>query len=287
MDIKKYQEAGKIAKEAREYGANLIKEGVSYYEVANKVEKYILDAGAKPAFPVNISVNNIAAHYTPVKNDGKYFRKGDVVKLDLGTHIGGYIADTALTVEVAQSNWDSLIEASREALKAAIKHLRPGVKVSEIGRVIEEEISIRGYRPIRNLTGHSLERYSLHHGLNIPNYDDGSAAMLTPGMAFAIEPFATNGKGRVREGYGGNIYIFRHYDSLKSPYAEMFARFKTLPFAARWCEDMQDFENILKKGVKRGILYQYPILQERKKYVVSQTEHTVVMTADGIIVTTE
>ena len=286
MDIKKYREAGKIGKEAREYGKELIKEGASYYDVAQKVEKYIIDAGAKPAFPVNLSTNNIAAHYSPVKGDDRYFRRGDLVKLDLGAHIDGYISDTAVTVEVGTNRWGELIEASAEALKNAIKSIRPGIKVSEIGRVVEETIRFYGFKPIHNLTGHELGVYDLHHGLSIPNYDDGSTYTLNPGMAFAIEPFATNGRGYVKNGVGGNIYIFRKSSGLKGIYAQMFEEFKTLPFAARWCEKYENYQSVLKKGSWLGILYHFPILQEKKKAMVAQTEHTILLTSDGVIVTT-
>ncbi len=286
MNLKKYLEAGKIGKEAREFGKELIKEGVSYYEVAEKVEKYIRDAGAEPAFPVNLSPNNFAAHYSPIKGDGMYFRRGDLVKLDLGAHIDGYISDTAVTVEVGTNKWESLINASAEALNNAIKTIRPGVTVSEIGRVVEETLNFYGYNPIRNLTGHGLDVYDLHSGLVIPNYDDGSKTRIFPGMAFAIEPFATNGKGYVREGKGGNIYIFRKTSGLKGIYADMFKRFRTLPFAARWCTIFENYESALKKGTWLGILYHFPILHERKKFMVAQTEHTMVFTEDGVIVTT-
>ncbi len=286
MHIKKYLEAGKIGKEAREFGKELIKEGTSYYEVAQKVEKYIIDAGAKPAFPVNLSVNFIAAHYSPVKGDGKYFKKGYLVKLDLGAHIDGHISDTAVTVEVGTNKWESLIEASAEALNNAIKSIRPGISVSEIGRTINETISFYGFKPIKNLTGHGLGIYDLHHGLSIPNYDDGNPATLNPGMAFAIEPFATNGRGYVRNGPGGNIYIFQKTSKLKEPYSIMFEEFRTLPFAARWCEKYENYESVLKKGSFLGILYHFPILQEKKKAMVAQTEHTILLTSDEVIVTT-
>lgn len=287
MEIKKYLDAGKIGKEAREMGAELIKEGASYYDVANRVEKYIIDSGAFPAFPVNLSTNHIAAHYSPLKGDNLYFKRGDVVKLDLGAHIDGYISDTAVTVEVGSNHWEELIEASRSALKAAIKTLRPGVEIREVSRAIEEEIKIRGFNPIYNLTGHGLARYDLHHGISIPNYDDGTHTRLLPGMAFAIEPFATNGKGHVKNGKGGNIYILLKTQNLDGFYRELFEKFKTLPFAARWCSHEENYLELLSSGVKYGILYHFPVLHERKKYMVAQTEHTFLMTNEGVIVTTE
>ena len=286
MDLKKYIEAGKIGKEAREYGAELIKENVSYYEVAEKVEKYIIESGAFPAFPVNLSRNNIAAHYTPLKGDNMYFRHGDVIKLDLGAHIDGYISDTAVTVEVGSNRWENLIESTREALNNAIKTLRPCITVSEIGRVIEDTIKSYGYNPVYNLTGHGLAKYDLHHRISIPNYDDRDATKIEPPMAFAIEPFATDGKGYVKNGKGGNIYMFIRTENLEGFYLDIFKKFRTLPFAARWCSDNPYYISSLEKGVKIGILHHFPILKEKKKFMVAQTEHTIVMTGDELIVTT-
>ncbi len=285
--MKKYIEAGKIGKEAREYGASIIKEGVAYYDVAEKIEKYIRDAGAQPSFPVNLSPNNMAAHYSPLKGDNMYFKLGDLIKLDLGAHVDGYISDTAVTVEVGTNRWEDLINASQDALKSATQHLRPGVKIREISAAIEEEITIHGFKPIYNLTGHGLARYDLHHEISIPNYDDGTIGELRPGMAFAIEPFATNGKGYVRNGKGGHIYILTRYTNLEGFYKELFKRFQTLPFAARWCTFNSEYLNFLENGIKHGILHHFPVLHERKKAMVAQTEHTFVMNDDGVVITTK
>ena len=94
----KYRQAGKIAADARDYGIKSIKPGVKLLEIANNVEQRIKDNGADISFPVNISINELAAHYSPRHDDTLVFNKGDVVKLDVGSHVDGYIADTAVTV---------------------------------------------------------------------------------------------------------------------------------------------------------------------------------------------
>ena len=107
----KYKLAGNIAAQARNFGVDLIKPGVSFLDVANSVESKILKSGAGLAFPVNISINEIAAHFSPRHDETLVFKKGDVVKLDVGAHIDGFIADTAVTVEVETHNYDDLIKS--------------------------------------------------------------------------------------------------------------------------------------------------------------------------------
>lgn len=292
----KYKLAGKIAAEARTYGIGLIKPGLSLLEVANKVESKILEKGAGLAFPVNISLNEIAAHYSPRHNDSIVFKKGDVVKLDVGTHIDGYIADTAITIEVSTSKYEKLIESASDGLDTAINIMKPGADMSKIGKAVQEKIASYGYCPIDNLTGHSLEQYVLHAGVNVPSVPD-ILNKYKPKIddVFAIEPFTTNGAGHVVQGPGSNIYLcnktFRSKlirdNKAKMIYSKMAKEFKTLPFAERWANKI--FENndtILRKLTFLGLLKHYPQLLETKKGIVAQKEHTVIITQEGCEVTT-
>lgn len=293
----KYRLAGKIAAQARDHGAKLVKERVSYLGVATKIESMILENGGGLAFPVNISVNEIAAHFTPRHDDKSLlFKKGDVVKLDVGTHVDGYIADTALTVEVGAKRYTSMIKASRHALENAIDLMKADADLSDVGRTIEETIVSYGYRAIDNLTGHSLDRYNLHSGLSIPSVSN-RLNLVRPksGDVLAIEPFTTNGAGHVISGKGSNIY--RYVRSVKSRLirdskARSLAlninkNFGTLPFAERWCIDvLSNTEVSLKRLLFAGCIKQYPQLIDAKNGVVTQTEHTVIINEDGCEVTT-
>ena len=293
---KKYRKAGCIAAEARDYGASLIKSDVSFLEIANKVEARILDLGAGLAFPVNISINEVAAHYSPRHDDTRVFKKGDVVKLDVGAHIDGYIADTAVTVEVETNEYSDLIKASSDALDTAIGLIKPDLDLSEIGRAIQETITSYGYKPVDNLTGHSLNQYVLHAGINVPNvYELSGKNTARLGDVFAIEPFASTGAGHVVRGEGSNIYIcnrsFRSKLIRNNQYRLLYNRllneFKTLPFAQRWSQRF--FENndiILSKLSFLGLIKHYPQLVDAKKGIISQKEHTVIITEDGCEVTT-
>ncbi len=292
----KYRLAGKIASEARDFGVGLIKKDVSLLEVAKKIEKRIIDNGAGLSFPVNISINEIAAHYSPRHDDELTFKKGDVVKLDVGTHIDGYIADTAVTVEVETNNYSEMIKASSEGLKTAINHMKSGIHMNEIGKAVEETIASYGFKPIDNLTGHSLNRYILHAGMTVPSIPDLlNKGKPKDGDVLAIEPFATDGAGHIIAGSGSNIYLCKenfNFRLIRDKRAKMIflkfkAQFKTLPFAERWADNLFNYNDIiLKKLSFLGLIKHYPQLIESKKGIVTQKEHTVIVKEDGCEVTT-
>ncbi len=292
----KYLLAGKISREARDYGLTLIKPDVTFLEVAEKVESKIKDRGADLSFPVNISVNNLAAHYSPTHDDKHVFKKGDLVKLDCGTHVDGYIADTAVTIEVETDKYSDLIDASKKGLETAIKNVKSNVKLSKVGKNVQETINSYGYKSIDNLTGHSLKKYILHSGISVPSVNDiTNIGKLKIDDVIAIEPFATNGKGHVITGKGSNIYLCQN--SMKSRlirdkrsklmFQRFKKRFKTLPFAERWVEKyFKNSRNILRRLQMYGYITHYPQLIEQDKGMVSQKEHTVIVTKDGCEVTT-
>lgn len=285
-----YKRAGRIAADARDYGASLIKPGIKLLDVATMVEKKIITNGAGLAFPVNIALNDLAAHYSPRHDDPLIFQRGDVVKLDVGAHISGYIADTAITVEVETYRYEKMIKASEEALKRVIDSLTAHLPLSEAGRIIENTITSYGYKPIRNLMGHGLGKYELHSGVSIPNVGAlGNKSTLHVDDVVAIEPFATNGAGHVISGEGSNIYLCK--DSMKARFIrdmktktlfnKIKTHFGTLPFAQRWYNDLfPKDEIVIKKLSILGIMKQYPQLVEAKGGIVTQKEHTVIVRED-------
>jgi len=294
--LNKYRKAGTIASNARDYGVKLIKSGVDFLEVAKKVESRIVEKGGDLAFPVNISINEVAAHYSPKHNDKNTFNKGDVVKLDVGAHVDGYIADTAITVEVESKNYNDMIKASSNALDVAIETIKPGIDLALVGKSIEDTIKSKGFNSINNLTGHSLEKFSLHSGISVPNVGDMFCKVRPKvGDVFAIEPFATDGAGHVISGDGSNIFLcqgsikakFIRDNKLKLLYNKFHSKFNSLPFAQRWAENIfSNSEIALRKLTFYGLLRHYPQLIEAKKGIVTQKEHTVIITEDGCEVTT-
>lgn len=277
------RKAGAISSEARDIGSELINEGITYLEVAEEVEDFIRRKGAEPAFPVNLGVNEVAAHFTPSSVESKVFRTGDVVKLDVGAHVDGYIGDTAITVEVGTRNYTKLIESSRRALNIAVEMMGEGVTVATIGGAIERSIRDDGYLPVVNLTGHGMDRYSLHAGLTVPNIDDGNLSRIKEGMVIAIEPFATNGGGQVKNGKPGNIFRVLRERPLKDKKALEFfdqirTKFNKLPFCERWCTSIDGkATSHLKTLLRHGLISSYPILYEFKNGMVTQAEHTILV----------
>jgi methionyl aminopeptidase len=289
--------AGKVAAKAREYGINLLKPGAKFLEIAEKVESKIIEEGAELAFPVNISINEIAAHFSPRHDENTLsLKKGDIVKLDLGAHYKGYIADTAITVEIDSNKHDDMIKASEEALGNVIKLIKPQIRLFEIGQCVEDTIKSYGFKPIGNLTGHSMQRYVLHAGMTIPNVGERIYKnKLKIDDVLAIEPFATNGAGQVLTGEGSNIYLCKNSfnprlirdNRSKIMYNKIKNKFKTLPFAQRWFE--KQFSNsdiILRKLSFLGLIKHYPQLIDAEGGIVTQKEHTVIITVDGCKVIT-
>ena len=291
MDIdklEKWKEAGKLAHDALHFGKKLIEEGKSMLEITEKIENYVYDNGGRLAFPTNLAINNVGAHWTPSTKTTEKFQKGDLVKLDVGVHIDGYIGDNALTVEVGTEKYGKLIDTSREALNAAIEVAGPGINVGMIGYAVQTTIENRGYKPIANLTGHGIKRYNLHSGISVPNVKENGGAVLKPGDIIAIEPFVTDGAGRVGGKRNSNIYHVRQVRNIRDEKAaemidEIQHRYKGLPFAERWLHDIQTSgaANSLTKLMRAGIVSYYPVLDELGKGMVAQSEHTVLITNSG------
>ncbi|HDS64012.1 MAG TPA: type II methionyl aminopeptidase [Methanofollis liminatans] len=286
-EIEQYLEAGRIAARTLHAGAAMVKPGRSVLEVVDGIEAMILEAGAEIAFPLNLSFNEDAAHDTASAGDERTFSAGDLIKLDLGVAIDGRIADTALSVDLG--GHDALVAASAAALDRAIALVRPGVAAGELGAAIQAEIEGRGFLPVANLTGHGLAPYQIHTAPTIPNVGIAGGAVLEEGMAIAIEPFATTGSGRVSDRARTEIYQQIAIKPVRLPSAKRILgeirERRGMPFSRRWLPQ-EKVEIALSTLVKSGVLYGYPVLHDVAGSFVSQAEHTLIVTADGCIVTT-
>jgi len=290
-EIAKLVKAGKIAKETVEFASSFILPGMPLLEIAEKIENKIIELGGKPAFPVNLSMNELAAHSTPSLNDT--FLAGGLLKVDIGIHLDGYVADTAISLDLENSPENkALISSAELALQKAIEKLSHGIKIREIGAEIEKTISSSGFSPIANLSGHSIERWTLHAGITIPNFDNSQDKQLIPGV-YAIEPFSTTGTGSVKDGKSSGIYSLKQEGNVRDSLAREILAFireeyKTLPFCSRWiCKKFGSRALLSLQRLKEsGILHNYPQLIEAKKGKVAQAEHTIIFQKDKIIVTT-
>jgi len=296
LQLEDYIKAGKIAAEVREMarGKNWI--GKTVYEICEEIEGEIVKRGAKCAFPVNTSINEIAAHYTAEPNDPITITETDLVKIDLGAQINGYIADTAVTV-CYDAQYDGLVQAAEDALNNAMSMIKVGVKASDIGRTIETTIKQMGYKPIANLSGHSLEQYTIHAGKSIPNIWSIGGFSLSENTAYACEPFVTTEKGGgfVRNGKIKNIFALNSRKKTKDEKADklldfIWDKFNMLPFALRWITkewDEKEARESLEYLIKKKAVQAYPVLIEINEQRVAQAEHTFIPNENGVTVTTQ
>ena len=283
----KCREAGEILAQVRDEAAERVEVGTGYLEISEWVEDRIRELGGEPGFPVNVSVDEEAAHGAAAPDDDREIGE-EMVKLDIGVHIDGWLADTAVTVDFTGT--DDLVDASAAALDVALDLVEPGVETGEIGAAIEEQIDGYGYNPVVNLTGHGLGHYDQHTAPNIPNRAVSQSVELEAGDVVAIEPFATDGGGKVREGSQEEIFMLEREGSVRDRSArqaldQITEEFRTLPFARRWL-DVRRADMALRRLKRSDILHGYPVLKEEEGCLVSQKEHTVIVTEDGCEVTT-
>lgn len=288
---KRYKEnflrAGEIAAAVRDYGKGLIVPGARYGEIYDKINKKIVELGGRAAFPPQMSLNEVAAHYLPHPLEEVTF-SDELVKLDVGVSCDGAIGDCAVTVDLS-GRYGKLVEAAERALANVESSIRVGMKSSEIGKIIEQTITSLGFSPIRNLSGHGLGIYKVHKEPMIPNIDDGSKAVVKPGMTFAVEPFATDGEGSIHEVGRAMIFSFLQNRPLFTEEAKslssMIKGFHGLPFA---------LSDLLGKGLTleevefglQELLYSkavagYPPLVERGKGMVAQAENSFLIDEKG------
>ena len=299
--VQDYIKAGKALAAAKKLARDIVQPGASFLEVGNRIEQVILDQGCELSFPVNMSLNEIAAHYSPPIDDKSKIPEKGLLKIDAGSHFNGYIADSAITINIDEDpKLQKYVDAARNGLNAAVEIFKPGVKLYELGEVIANEIIYFGLRPITNLGGHELKRYNLHAGPFIPNFKDTRHdQVLKPGDAYACEPFSTSGAGKV--GNGKQAYIFRFVKKVRKnmPYeqqaymSKIEKNFDHLPFSPRWIENRDLFakkkiQRTLDYFLRRKVIDTYPVLIERSHEPVAQFEHTLVIDQEGkTIVTTK
>ena len=296
MDIDKILKAGQITKQVREYAKTIVKPKISLIELADKIEAKIFELGGKPAFPTTFGINEIAAHCTP-GIDSKEKAHG-LIKVDFGVHIDGWTADNAFSVDLEDSDSNKkLIKASESALTNAIELAKKKIEskeelnASDLGAVIQETIESQECNPIINLCGHNMGHYELHGGITIPNIDDNRKFVLHDGL-YAIEPFTTNGSGKVRDGKPSGIYELRNEKQPRSQTAREVLEFikkeyETLPFCSRWIVKSLGSKALfgLRELEALGVIHQFDQLVEVSNSPVAQAEHTILIENGKVTVT--
>lgn len=295
MDVESIRKAGRIAAECREFGKGLIKKGKVIREVCDKIEEKIMALGGQPAFPVQISLNEVAAHWCPDFDDDLLFDE-QLVKLDLGVAVNGWIGDNAVTVDLS-GKYGELVAAAEEARGKALDVVKEKGKtttLSDIGKIIETTITAKNFQPVRNLSGHGLGQDIIHQPPTIPNHDSGEDEQLGEGL-FAIEPFSSTGTGLIMESeQEANIFSLVSQKPIRSVMTRqvlqyIMQEYRTLPFTTRWL--VKEFglgktRLALRELKQKGAIHAYPPLVERAKGIVAQAEHTVLIT-DTVEITTK
>jgi len=293
--IQKHRQAGRIAAEVRELMKRTVSEGMPIIDICEKTEALVRQKGGKPAFPCNVSINELAAHYTSPPNDDKTVPPGSLVKIDIGVHVDGYIADTAVTV-CFNREYDNLVAAAEDALNTGVKTIRAGLFTSKFGSTIQRTIESHGLRPVANLTGHQVARYLLHAGRSLPNVSHISTNRVAANEVYAIEPFVTlrNAAGKVGSGKETCIFRFVKQRTLRNEYSKklcgfIIENFRTLPFAERWLLNAVPIDNhraAFSELLSSKTLMGYPVFVEVSGKPVAQAEHSVLVTKDGCEVLT-
>lgn len=311
--LKKYVKAGEILRTMQKTARKSIKPGQKLIDIAKEIENGIKKKGGEPAFPVNLSVNNNAAHYTPSADDETVLAGSDVLKVDIGVHVGGYIADAAFTLDFSGKHW-KMVEASEKALADAVKVVeerafgngakggevakkgkgaKNGLKLEEIGKAVQGAINACGFKPIQNLSGHGLGQWKAHASPSIPNIEKRDERVLEEGAVFAIEPFATDGRGFVKDAPQSEIFGIDEPRPVRRAEARkamefIMEKYHTLPFAERWLMDelgMSEFKRrvALRELLRTKCIKAFPILREEPGKIVTQAETSIAL-ADGKVV---
>src|SRR5436309_6174701 len=273
----------------------MVKPGVQALRICDELEQKMRDQGGRPAVPVNVGINEVAAHYTSPPGDTLTIPSSCLAKIDFGVQVDGYVTDTSVTVSF-EPRLEPLVQAADEALGNAIRTFKPGVKLSEIGRVVQSTIQKYGLRQISNLTGHKIERYTIHAGKSVPNVGGMNGTRIEEGEVYAIEPFTTLAKAAGAVVNGTSAYIYRFVkpkgatsEDSKKVLAFIQANFSTLPFASRWLEkgfSREVGKRALQDLIRNKCISAYPVLIEASNNPVAQSEHTVLVNHDSCIILT-
>ena len=288
-----YLEAGRIHEGVCEKIKPDVKVGASFLEIAEKIESYIQEAGASLAFPVNIQVNN-EVHYSPILKDSRVLTEEDIVKVDIGIHVNGYVADGAFTVAF-NSDYQDMVDFTKRILKETLTDLKPGMKVSEIGKRLDQHMEGSKYKIIKNLMGHQLHQWVLHGKKSVQVFEDtNNTYTMEPGDAFAIEIFVTDGMGMIKSSPKATIYAMKQQQKptrdqkVRKMCQEIIEKRKTFPFSERYVLEHLGHSKIDFFNLKRsGNMMSYNLLVEKPGSKIAQFEDVIYVDEKEVIITTK
>lgn len=295
--FEKYRAAGKVLATAFEQSRAHIKPGAKLLDITKFIEdEMIRNKGFALAFPLNIGINDVTAHYSCPFNDTTVIPLEGLVKLDAGVQIDGFTTDMAISIQVGTEKYQVLLDAAEAGLETAIKTIKAGVKVGEVGVAVEKTIHSYGVKPISNLSGHMMTQYQLHAGVSVPSIgvqDPSNAYRFKSGDIFALEPFTTasTAAGIVRDRTDAYIFALlkRKVRNLPPNIMRLVNRIwgerRSLPFSFRWYEAVP--EPLINRLMGEKIIHKFPVLVEASKQVVAQAEKTILVQNDGCEIITK
>ena len=297
------RKGGSVHKQVKQLLDDFIKPNMKLVDICKFVETNIrdltefdpnnpIDRGI--AFPVGVSINNCAAHWTPNPLDNTILKYDDVLKVDFGVHYNGYIIDSAFT-KTFNPIYDPLLEAARDATDTGIKLAGNDAILGEIGGNIQEviesyEIELNGkttsLRSIYDLSGHQISQYKIHGKKAVPLVKMNYNERMKSGEFFAIETFPSTGSGRIQNGSEVSHYMINYktdYKSIPLTGKERYflnrieTNFSTLAFCRRWLKELEieKYQIGLKALVDKGVIKSYPPLYDIPGSYVAQFEHTI------------
>ncbi|KCZ81533.1 methionine aminopeptidase, type II [Anncaliia algerae PRA339] len=283
-----------------------IKPGMTLNEICTIIESStrILLKGEKNdgiGFPTGVSINECAAHFTTIPGAEEiYLKESDVLKIDFGAHVDGRIMDSAFTI-CFDPQFENLLLASKESMEEGIKAAGVDVRVCDIGERIGEvissyELTLNGKNekiiPVSNLNGHSIGKYEIHSGITIPLINNKDKTRLVADQFYAIETFATTGKGYVRDSIDCSHFIFNKHVRKQIHNQKTLKVLKCinknigqLPFCQRYVDYLLNEPNFSKAHVDIlkafNMLEPYPPLMDTSGSYVAQFEHTIFLSENS------
>ncbi|KAK3996738.1 MetAP 2 [Cladorrhinum sp. PSN332] len=302
-----YRHAAEAHRQTRQWAQKNIKPGKTMIEIAEGIEDSVralvghqgLEEGdalkAGMGFPLGLSINHCAAHYNPNAGNKMVLQEDDVLKVDIGVHVNGWIVDSAFTMAF-NPRYDPLLEAVKAATNEGIKHAGIDARLGEIGGYIQEvmesyEVELNGQtypvKSIRNLNGHTILPYSIHGTKSVPIVKSNDQTKMEEGDVFAIETFGSTGNGYVHEEGECSHYALRsdapkvdlRLSSAKNLLNVIKKNFGTLPWARRYLDRLGQEKYLLGLNnlVQNGIVEAYPPLVDKKGSYTAQYEHTILI----------
>jgi len=246
---------------------NYFEEFDTYYDIVKYIYDSIEAYELEPAFPVGISINNQAAHYTYNEDMTKKVNLNDLITIDFGIQRYGHIVDCAFSYS-KNYEYNRLCDCSLECLNTVYDNIGVDMKVCDIGEMVNEVISSYGYYGVKGVMGHSIGEWDIHSGILIPCYNNGDETKIKDNSNYALEFFVCDREPNeeIDEKHKTHFRLNKKNMFLWDKYCfDKFYKYKTLPFPC--------FDNSWKPGFKNGSIISYPGI--RCDGPVAQYEHTI------------